>query len=483
MIRQPSFLLLDLFSLPTELRPMHRIHWLIVSVICLGSCGEEPGPDRGANPGEVVAPWNVVLISIDSLRADHLSCYGYRRPTSPAIDALAEEGILFENANSQAPWTLPAHASLLTSRYPRTHQVTSRTRRLAPGTPTLAARLQEQGYSTHAVVSGPFMHSQFGMNQGFDHYDDELARLEHRQSHEVVTSPSIHDKTVRILEDVRPPFFLFLHYWDVHYDYIPPAPYDTMFSENSRSTMTSHRFISNPAICEDMKPRDLRHLIALYDGEIAWVDAHIGKLVEELRRGGWWDRTLLVLTSDHGDEFFEHGEKGHQHSLYQELIHVPLIVRVPEGPRGMRLRERVQLIDVMPTVLGWLDVPVSSALQGIDVHGWWEGQSPVIQKTFGETTKSRKSRREDAKTDSWCVYDGDYKLTQFAGDRYPVELYDLSRDRKEQSSLSDPQLRARLLGELEAWKNENPRGAGARHEGLDASVAEELNALGYVGDE
>jgi len=345
---------------------------------------------------------NIVLISIDSLRADHLGCYGYERDTSPAIDALGAESTLFRNAISQAPWTLPSHASLLTSLYSRTHGADDPDRQLPPTAATLASTLRSAGYSTHGVVSGVFMHSRFGFATGFDSYDDNSARGGHRLSHGAVTSPDTNARAAATLDTVEPPFFLFVHYWDVHYDYIPPAPYDTKFDPDYDGSVTAEHFMKNPEIHREMDSRDLQHVVALYDGEIGWVDEHIGKLIAELKRRELWDDTIVVLTSDHGDEFFEHGEKGHQHSLYQELLHVPLIVRVP-GFAARQVDARVELIDVMPTLLDLVSVSAPSGLQGRSLAPVLRGEALEPRPAFAETTKTRKDRDVLGKSDSSCV--------------------------------------------------------------------------------
>ena len=178
---------------------------MLPCVLCLCGCAA-PGPETTEQ-----RPLNVILISIDSLRADHLGCYGYERDTSPAIDALARDGVLFEQVVSQAPWTLPSHASLFTSLYGRTHRTNDVSRRLPHDVPTLAGALAEAGYSTRAIVSGTFMQSRFGLDSGFEIYDDALARVTHRRSHESVTSPTTQERALELLNAAPEPFFLFLH--------------------------------------------------------------------------------------------------------------------------------------------------------------------------------------------------------------------------------------------------------------------------------
>jgi arylsulfatase A-like enzyme len=451
-----------------------RIALLLAAALALMSC------ERGSDPQH--ERWNVILVSIDSLRADHLGSYGYGRDTSPNIDALAAEGVLFERATAQAPWTLPSHASMLTSLYSRTHQADDPRKRL-PGTqPTLASTLRESGHSTHAIVSGTFMWAHFGLAKGFDSYDDSIIQSSHQANHEAITSPEIHQRVRGLLDREEEPFFFFLHYWDVHYDFVPPPPYDTLFDPDYEGSIDSSQFIQNPAIRPEMDPRDLQHVIALYDGEVAWVDSWLGKLVNELKERGLYDRTVIVLTSDHGDEFFEHGEKGHQHSLYEELLHVPLIIRIPGLAEGKRIAERVELIDIMPTLLELTGAPAAPGMQGRSLLPLIRGEPWVARASFAETTKGRKNRLESEKSQIWAVYKGEQKLILFDADRYPAELFDLSKDGGEQRNLSagEAEMRRALAGDLERWLQRTPTSPGAAAGELDDAMRRQLEALGYL---
>lgn len=453
-----------------------RLGGLLALGLGLGACGasEAPAPSE-ARP-------NVILISIDSLRADHLECYGYGRSTSPSIDALAAEGALFEQAIAQAPWTLPSHASLFTSLYVRTHQTGDVSRRLPPF-PTLATELGEAGYATMAVVGGTFMQTDFGLDRGFQQYDDELAKAGHRQSHRAITSPETLEKSLRLLDGTTAPFFLFVHFWDVHYDYIPPAPYDTLFDPDYEGDLTGHRFYGNDAVNADMDARDLEHVVALYDGEIAWVDEHVGRLLQSLEERGLADDTLVVLTADHGDEFFEHGLKGHTHSLYEELLHVPLVLRGPGVAAAARIPERVELVDVMPTVLDLVGLPIPDGAQGRSLRPLLEGSELAPRPGFAETSKARKTADKTFKTYASAVYLADRKLVQYE-QHHPDELYDLARDPGEQDDLAPPGAGdAALLEAYESWLERVPTGRAALHEGLDEETLEQLKGLGYVDEE
>lgn len=432
----------------------------------------------GADETDDSFPPNIVLISIDSLRADHLGCYGYERDTSPTIDRLASEGVRFERAISQAPWTLPSHASLFTGLYGRTHQTDDLVKRLPDGIPTIASELSDYGYNTRGIVSGTFMQKRFGLDSGFDEYDDELAQVNHKRSHETITSPVIHGKATAMLENLSPPFFLFLHYWDVHYDFAPPAPHDTRFDLDYAGNITSKRFMKNERINVDMPRADLEHLVALYDGEISWVDAHIERLLAVLDEQGFTENTVIILTADHGDEFFEHGAKGHSHSLYDELLHVPLIVRGPGVKAGATVPQAVELVDVLPTVMDLTRTDTPAGAQGRSLIGALRGEPLAPEPVFSQTTRARKDK--DAEwTDAWSVESELRKWTTFTEAGVPNELYDIATDPGETTSLGSDD--AELSALLEDWRKRVPKGETVLNSGVDAATMRRLEALGYTG--
>ena len=453
--------------------PHHGTKLALALLALLAGCTGATGDGR---------PPNILLVSIDSLRADRLGCYGHGRDTSPALDALAQEGILFEHAIAQAPWTLPSHASLFTSLYSPTHRATDPARRLPAHLPTLASVLSEAGYRTHAVVGGTFMQRRFGLDSGFESYDDELARVSHKESHTEVTSPRTNEKALAFLAEVEGPFFLFVHYWDVHYDLIPPAPFDTRFDPDYAGDLTSEDFMRNPRIVEDMPERDLEHLLALYDGEVAWVDQHLGALLDGLEARGLAEDTIVVVTADHGDEFFEHGEKGHQHSLYEELVHVPLVLRVP-GAAARRVSRTVELIDVMPTLLDLVGLEAPPDLRGRSLRPWLEGGELPARPAFSATTKMQKDRSQGEKSEALGVFAGRHKLLLFQEEGLGPELYDLKTDPGEARNLRGNPPQKQLMGLARQWFEDTPEGTAVRNAGLDAETQAELRALGYLGEE
>lgn len=431
---------------------------------------------------------NVLLISVDSLRPDHLGCYGYGRETSPAIDRLAAEGVRFETVVSSSSWTLPAHVSLLSSLPCEAHGVVKGDLKARQGIVFLAEVLREAGYTTAGFVAGPYLSADFGFLQGFEHYDDyTVASVVPRPPFDEVTSPV----SVSLVEDWvrawrrgrnRRPFFVFLHLWDVHYDYVPPPPYDTMFDARYTGTITGRGFESNEGIHMGMAQRDLDHIIALYDGEIRYTDVHVRRLFETLQSLGAFDTTVIVLTADHGEEFFEHGNKGHRQTLFDETILVPLVIRYPpKVRRGVVVSDQVSILDIAPTIL---------SLAGINrPHGFGTSPSGLVA---GESLlpaiagRSRPSSSSLARSDLHGVLKSvrstqDKMIWDGRNDR--LVYFDLILDPMERSGIFDPEteraesLRSQLAESVVDWTTTEPL---VEHGQLEEQVVERLQALGYV---
>jgi arylsulfatase A-like enzyme len=313
---------------------------------------------------------NVILIGLDTVRPDHLGAYGYERGTSPRIDQLAAEGVLFENAVSQAPWTHPSFATVFTSLYPTQHGATTVGTRMSEGFPTLAGILGEYGYATGAVINAPSLSPKFGVNRGFDHYD--ILEPWSERPADVVTRSAL--EWIDLQHDQ--PFFLFVHYFDPHMPYAPAAPYDTLFDPDYGGTLgASFNIVGTAGLREEWVGQydswpdpDKDHIVALYDGEIAFADRAIGELIDGVAKRGLRDRTLVVFLSDHGEEFFDHGGLDHGHSLFDELIHVPLVVSLPGRiSPTTRISQYVRLVDVMPTILDLLGLEQPPHLEGVSL--------------------------------------------------------------------------------------------------------------------
>jgi arylsulfatase A-like enzyme len=344
----------------------------------------------------------LVLILIDTLRADHLGAYGYPRPTSPHLDAVASRGVLFEQAIAPAPWTLPSSMSLMTGRLPSSHRVENDGMKLSADIPTLAEVLRGAGYSTTGVVSHIYVSGLFGFNRGFQRFEDFGLSKEYR--FEAGLEPRAERVTDRALELFREmkgsPFFLFVHYFDPHWDYDPPPPYDTRFSGPYRGSVTgSYQSFSRYALPGSSLPEeDRQHLIDLYDGEIAYTDSQVGRLLEGLGREGAGGNTVVVITSDHGEEFKEHGSLGHGRNLYDEVLRVPLIIaRLGERQAPRRVAEQVRDLDIFPTFCDLAGARIPAGVRGESLSGLLLGGQESPRGAVSETIRFdayRKSYRE-----------------------------------------------------------------------------------------
>jgi arylsulfatase A-like enzyme len=339
-----------------------------IPLLCLIlSCG----PDR--------SPINVVLIGVDTLRRDHVGCYGYDRPTTPNVDRLAESGIVFDNVVAPSPWTLPSFATVFTSLYPSQHGAIDSRSPMETAFPTLAEILKAEGYATGAIINAPYLKVKYEVNRGFDFYD--MTPPEGRYADGTTRD------ALRWIDQVSDrPFFAFVHYFDPHIPYKPPAPYDTLFNPDYRGrfekSYSSKRLPSyRMHDFEEMKeisPKDWYQIESLYDGEIAFADREIGELIEGLRERGLAGNTLIVFLSDHGEEFFEHEGFEHGHTLYEELIKVPLIVSFPGRLAGkMRIGRQVRLVDIAPTILDLLGFQCHPDFEGISVRPFLDGERSV----------------------------------------------------------------------------------------------------------
>ena len=336
---------------------------------------------------------NVVLISIDSLRADHLGVYGYEKPTSPTLDSLATRGVVFSRAYSTTSWTLPAHTAMLTGLDDRAHGVRRHKKKVAPEIPTLAEELRKNEIRTTGFYSGPYLHPNFGFDRGFDEYVNcssvlpdgvgSSIGMAHFASFKDETNPIILTNVRRWLESgtAGRRNFIFIHMWDVHYSYTPPDRYVEMFDPDYTGTIDG-RVFNNPDVHRDMDRRDLRHLIARYDGEIRYTDETIAEILRMLDDAGLLENSAVIVTSDHGQEFLERGETGHHSTLFEEVLHVPLIMHVEgRAPRAPRVDSVVSIIDIYSTVCELFGAPcvVSSDT----------GESLVKFYTDGAAVRSR----------------------------------------------------------------------------------------------
>jgi arylsulfatase A-like enzyme len=421
--------------------------WIAVIAPFLGACSPPAGPIDPKTR-------NLLLVTIDTLRADHLGVYGYQRPTSPQLDRFAEDAVVFDAAYSSSSWTLPGIATLMTGLYTSTHGCWNGRSYLAPLFPTLAEQLAAGGLDTAAVVSHVFLDPRYGLDQGFGLYDDELVRETKRASHLAITSPQITDKAVRWLEARAGtngrPWFLWVHFFDPHLRYL------------------AHEGVSEAFGSSD--PEDL------YDGEIAFTDLHLGRLLDRLDELGMRDSTLVIVTSDHGEEFGDHGGIGHRSTLYREVQRIPLVIRAPGVEPGRR-EEVVSLVDVSPTVLELLGGAALEPVAGRSLAPLLRGDALGVRPVLGELGGNQLWSRSII-TGRWkLLIDYKKKLQQ---------LFDLSNDSAERRDLAEhepervEELRDLLQTEIaRALKWQKAYGSAGE---LDLSPAdlEHLRDLGYV---
>jgi len=312
----------------------------------------------GASCTRVARGPGIVLVILDTVRADHLGVYGYARDTSPHLDRLAAEGERFEEAYSQAPWTLPAVATILTGQPPHVHGASRGQRGLhpiRPETPTLAERLRGSGYRTAAIVNVVFCSSESGLDRGFERFDYQGSDATNVGTRNAEATTDAALDWLRGLKRGEP-FFLVVHYFDAHLTYDPPPPYDTLYEPDATGRIATGfgsfrqvRQIADGTL--RLTDRQKESLRARYDGEIRYVDEQFGRLRRGLEDLALWDRSLVLVVSDHGEELWDHGGFEHGHTHYRELIRIPLILRRPGAPSGLVHEERVRQTDIAPTVL------------------------------------------------------------------------------------------------------------------------------------
>ena len=349
---------------------------------------------------------NILVVSIDTLRSRPSgSSMKSPRPTSPAIDEFAARAVVFEDAHSSASWTLPSFASLYTSLYSTTHGCWKVDSRLESEHDTLAEHLRDAGWDTCLIVPHMFLSGQYGLQQGFTHVDDSLVRTA-IESNKVVSSPAMTEKTLAWLERKKQspddsPFFLWVHYFDPHDLYLPHEGISEQFGTTEE--------------------------IDLYDGEIRFVDLHVGRLLARVREL-WGDDVVVAIVADHGEEFGEHGHKRHGYSLYQEAVHIPFILQAP-GFQPRRVPDLVSNIDFMPTIL---------ELSGVEPRGRMEGRS-LVPFLRGESLPPRGALSEvrwHDDQDMRCWREEDWKLHEDRSHgKERDELYDLAADPKERANL------------------------------------------------
>lgn len=404
--------------------------------LCFLGCRNAGEPTSGARQ-------NVLLVTIDTLRADRLGAYGYGPARTDNLDALARDGVLFERATAQVPVTLPSHASLLTGLFPPIHGVRDNTHfRLDEKAVTLAEILKAQGYQTAAFVGAFVLDESFGLAQGFDVYDDVVGgrdgatpgTIAERPAAEIVRAfGSWLDGTSR-----ETPFFAWLHFFDPHLPYAPPAPHSPT-----------------------------------YDGEIAYSDEQFGLVLDKLEAAGLADETQVLVTSDHGESLGEHGEKSHGFFVYDATLRVPWILKGPRLPQGLRVTSSVRTVDVLPTVLELVGVPVPPEIQGESVLELFEASADRVDyaECYVPQLNFHWAPLVAIRADGFKYIDAPRP-----------ELYDLNRDPAELHNLfaEEPSRAERMRRELADLVARWPVSLSSRQQ-PDLETVERLRALGYVG--
>ncbi len=442
----------------------------------------EPAVDAGTSPlpdddaGEDTRP-NVVLIVVDTLRADHLGSYGYDLDTSPVIDTLAGDSVTFMQAYATAPWTLPSVASILTGQYPETLGIKNSDVKLEKRFLTLTELFQRNGYATGAVVSHIFLKPKFGIDQGFDVFDFEEAGR--GRSH--ISSPAVTQKAIELIERYSgKPFFLFVHYFDPHYNYrmhsiLPPDP---GYGGRLREGMSIHE-MRKMAAAGELDDNDKKYIRALYDSEVRFTDAHVGRLLDVLKQRGLYDETLVVFTSDHGEDLCDRPSNwiGHTKTLNEEVVRVPLLIKPPRLRSGRKERRAHSLIDLMPTIatLAGIEVPAGYSMDGVAID--LENTENTPRGVFAATWRWAKLQ---------TLVSGDWKLLMNRKTG-AVQLFNLKSDPLEKIDVANDNedLCKKMIEEIEKKlkKHERPASHIERSNqapGLTKEERKKLESLGYI---
>jgi arylsulfatase A-like enzyme len=507
----------------------------IVLLLCLSLFLRKEGYQNNRNEikNVPIGKPNIILITMDATRPDHLSCYGYERLTTPNLDKFSQEGVIYKNAYATAPWTLPSHASMFTGMYPTKHGAhhdfnppqsgkdLSETQnekysdfqnlflrnifKLSEGNYTLAEILSERGYRTAGIIGGLFCHSIYGLAQGFDYYNDKIFTNVNKDIsffiiyqgvnlffplNDFITQYGYHIKRIAsqlnrlvfkwLKENHEQPFFLFVHCMDAHAPYIPPPPYDEYFGKRDKgiimnfapkgdlSYVTAELNLGFSVMGgkHRLTPEERELVVFRYDGGIRYLDHCLGLLFEKLKALKAYDKTLIIVTSDHGEAFGEHNQMYHGLTIYEEILRVPLIIKYPSpsSRRGV-VEKRVSLVDLLPTILAFLNYPIPS---GIDGKVLENSDHPVIAER--DTCASR------------AIYQGRDKYIWTSNSLH--ELYDLERDPREEENLITrfPHKAEAMERTLNEWSASfTPPKTRGDEVKISKTTDEALRALGYIG--
>jgi len=474
------------------------------ALICFFAAGAlAPGcssPAPGDSPtaagrGELLGqarPRAVLLVVADTTRADFVSFNGHWRETTPYLDRLADDGVVFDNAYAPSSWTLPSVASLFTSLHPKSHGVVvggfrdqvERTDYVIPHVPrsleTMAETFQRAGFRTIGAAANRFLAAETGFGQGFDQYYNKARYVDA----DVLDKIAIRRFKRAFGGDWREtwresPTFVWLHYFDPHSPYMAREPWIDEFADDYRRYPDAYPVdIKMPALVRRYPSPDLHYrecALPLYESEIAFFDKQFKRIAKKLdvARGD----VLVIFTSDHGEEFADHDDIGHSHTLYEELVRVPLLVYWPDGLRGgRRIDAPVSLLDVFPTLTELIGVPAPAGAQGRSLV-------PLLRGEPGDPERPLLFEIAPPRPDKQALRRGRWKLIRSAGAEAGIELYDLARDPGERTDLAarEPELVARLVAELDAMRARLPDASPAESSVVaDPELLEQLRNMGYV---
>jgi len=438
---------------------------LLGSLLILISCGAPAG-----SPEQMP---NILLVLIDTIRADHLSCNGYSRNTTPVLDSLAASGFNCSSAQSQSSWTLPAMTTILTGLDQRSHRAGWREGSfygIDPSLPYLPRILHDQGYQTAAFFNVIFMNEDFGFHRGFDHFDcmGFVGEASTRNAADTVTDLLSWFDEERSQGD---PWFIAVHFFDPHLPYSPPSPWDTLFASPTYDGPYNASWGGRDDVMEVnrgnavLDPEGLANLIDLYDGELAFTDNEVGVLLSELRKRGAMTETVVIVIGDHGEEFLDHGEVGHGHTMFQELLQVPLIISGYTDHGTAATDVPAAQIDILPTILTLCDIELPPLAAGVDLFAEHSLEDRVIPS----------SNLVWEPVDLGAVLSGEMKIIGNPSEGIAME-YDLSEDPKEYAPRTPS---TDLMEELELYWLTSPVGIPDLVPFVE-SMERTLRDLGYI---
>lgn len=408
---------------------------------------------------------NVILITLDTVRSDHLGLYGYPKRTSPYLDTLAEQSVVFDEVNSVSSWTLPAHASLFTGKYIYQHQAHETHQMLEPDQETLAEIFHKEGYRTAGFIAGPYCKGKYGLSQGFQVYHDRLDFFEYRHTYDTLsmrrfldffsnslralvlqndgerTAPELNRSIFRWINRVEDePFFLFLNYFDAHDPYTLGEEYRHLFTNEKRDDEAINEMIRSYYFDASGRFRvrniddSLReYLLALYDSEIAYLDGHLRTFMKTLEERGHLDNTIVIITSDHGEEFFEHGGVMHKQTLYQEVLRVPLLIYYPKMLQPSRVSHRVSLVDIFPTLLDLVELPEQQGIDGVSLLPLITEQE-IPKRNYVLSQRYARAEHGESRQDALTGQEWKFIQVNPERERIPTALFNLKVDPQEQDN-------------------------------------------------